>query len=54
MLETMMVGMIEPGPVGMSDTPRASIGRFIIVTDTCLEGSSRSEMSCWSKMDITD
>ena len=46
MLDTMIVGMIDPGPVGMRDTPSASMGRFIIVTVTCLEGSNRSEISC--------
>ena len=54
MLETMMVGMIEPGPEGMRESPSPSWGRFIMDTRTCLLESSRSDMSSWASKALAE
>ena len=45
MLDTMIVGMIDPGPEGISDNPKPSWGRLMMDTRLCLLESSKSAMS---------
>ena len=40
-----MVGIMEPGPEGMRESPSPSWGRLIIETRTCLLESSKSDIS---------